>query len=97
MSWMQKLCETYDRCADQVGVVQAGRVPLLPAYHTTQLAQIELVLDTEGNICPGRSSVIEGKGEQTTIIPCINVLLILLSDAPPQAASFPPLCGCLPF
>lgn len=70
MSWMQKLCETYDRCADQVGVVQAGRVPLLPAYHTTQLAQIELVLDTEGNICPGRSSVIEGKGEQTTIIPC---------------------------
>lgn len=71
MSWMEKLCETYDIFAGEVGVMPLdGKTPLLPIYHTTQQAQLEIALDMEGNWLPGRGRVITDKGDMTTIIPC---------------------------
>lgn len=64
MSWIQKLYETYDVCA---GNEPDGSEPLMPMCHTTQQAQIEVVLDHEGNF--KRASVLE-KTRATTMIPC---------------------------
>lgn len=46
MGWMQKLNETYERCA---GAPQFEQAPLLPVAHTEQQAHIEIVLDQDGN------------------------------------------------
>lgn len=64
MSWMEKLCETYDANQSEIGE------KLYPLYHITQQAQIEVVLDLEGNLIPGRSRVITEKEDRTTLIPC---------------------------
>jgi len=64
MSWIQKLYETYERCA---GHEPDGFEPLMPICHTTQQAQIEIVLDASG--CFKRAAVIE-KTQGTTLIPC---------------------------
>lgn len=70
MGWMQKLYETYESCQREVGRTEEGKLPLLPIYHTTQQAQIEAVVDSDGNWCPGRAQVILNKNGMTTIIPC---------------------------
>ena len=67
MSWIQKLFETYNNCQSSIGVITNDEVPLLPICHTTQKAQIEIVIDGEGNF--RRASVIP-KNEARTIIPC---------------------------
>jgi CRISPR-associated protein Csd1 len=64
MSWIQKLHETYERCA---GLPQFTSNPLLPISHTTQQAHIEIVIDGFGNF--RRANVI-GKEDQTTLVPC---------------------------
>ena len=69
MSWMQKLYETYESCQSLVGEKeQENRTPLMPIYHTTQQAQIEAVIDTDGRWRSAR--VLEDKKERTTLIPC---------------------------
>ena len=51
-----------------IGVVEdESQVPLLPICHTTQKAQIEITLDSKGNL--RRARVVE-KDEARTIIPC---------------------------
>ena len=68
MSWIQKLYETYDSCQAMIGVGTAdNEVPLLPICHTTQKAQIEIVLDPEGKFKKAR---VIPKSEARTIIPC---------------------------
>ena len=48
MSWIQKLYETYNQCADNPNF--AGEVkPLVPISHATQQAHIEIVIDDQGN------------------------------------------------
>ncbi|HRE15562.1 MAG TPA: type I-C CRISPR-associated protein Cas8c/Csd1, partial [Rhodocyclaceae bacterium] len=64
MSWIQKLYETYEACA---GREPEGTDPLMPICHTTQQAQIEVVLDQDGNF--KRASVVD-KTSATTMIPC---------------------------
>ena len=64
MSWIQKLYETYEHCT---GHEPEGFAPLMPICHTTQQAQIEIVLDVLGNF--KRAVVIE-KSLATTMIPC---------------------------
>lgn len=64
MSWIQKLYETYEQCA---GHEPEGLEPLMPICHSTQQAQIEIVLD--GNGCFKRALAIE-KTQGTTLIPC---------------------------
>jgi CRISPR-associated protein Csd1 len=68
MNWMQLLGETYDNCVGEVGKDEvATQVPLLPLYHTTQMAQVEIVLDEIGNF---RRARLIPKTEARTIIPC---------------------------
>ena len=57
MTWIQKLAETYDRCA---GALQ-------PVSHTTQQAHLEIVLDGQGRF--RRASVVP-KEDCTTLVPC---------------------------
>jgi CRISPR-associated protein Csd1 len=65
---MQKLYETYENCQTMIGKVASKReVPLLPTCHTTQKAQIEIVIDQNGDF---RRARIVPKDEARTIIPC---------------------------
>ena len=67
MSWIQKLYETYNNCEAMIGVgADDKEVSLLPICHTTQKAQIEIVLDQNG--CFMKARVIP-KNEARTIIP----------------------------
>lgn len=69
MGWMQKLYDTYENCESLVGVREnEKKPPLMPIYHTTQQAQIEAVIDTNGGWRSAR--VIEDKNQRTTMIPC---------------------------
>jgi CRISPR-associated protein Csd1 len=68
MSWIKRLYETYNNSQRMIGTgTDENEVPLLPICHTTQKAQIEIVLDNKGNF--RRASVIP-KNEARTIIPC---------------------------
>jgi CRISPR-associated protein Csd1 len=68
MSWIQKLYETYENCQSMIGMVSSGKeVPLLPICHTTNKAQIEIVIDHQGNFKRAR---IVPKDDARTIIPC---------------------------
>jgi hypothetical protein len=68
MSWIQKLYETYNNCQSMVGVESNGNeVPLVPISHTTQKAQVEIVIDGNGNF---RRARVIPKDEARTIIPC---------------------------
>src|SRR3990167_4200641 len=67
MSWIQKLYETYDNCQSMVSAgSEDNEVPLLPICHTTQKAQIEIVLDQKGEFKKAR---VIPKDEARTIIP----------------------------
>ncbi|MBC7379206.1 MAG: type I-C CRISPR-associated protein Cas8c/Csd1 [Burkholderiaceae bacterium] len=64
MSWLQKLHDTYEVCK---GHEPEGSAPLMPTSHTTQQAQIEIVLDGNGQF---RRAVVLEKSLATTLIPC---------------------------
>ncbi len=64
MNWLLKLYETYENYAEHE---PEGAELLMPVAHTTQQAQIEIVLDGKGAF--RRASVIE-KGSGVTMIPC---------------------------
>lgn len=61
MSWMRKLCATYDTCAN---APQFAAAPLMPLGHTEQQAHIEIVLDHSGTFL--RASVVP---KETTVVP----------------------------
>src|SRR3990172_436013 len=68
MSWIQKLYETYDNCQSMIGKVASEKeVPLLPICHTTNKAQIEIVIDNQGTF--KRAGVVP-KDDARTIIQC---------------------------
>ena len=68
MSWIQKLYETYDNCQSQVGKsTDDNNTPLLPICHTTQMAQIEIIIDQYSDF--KRAKVVP-KDNAKTIIPC---------------------------
>lgn len=76
MSWMERLCHTYDNSTMEIGAPTATRgngraaaAPLLPLWHTTQNAQIEITVDWQGNRLPHTARVLE-KAEGLTVIPC---------------------------
>lgn len=70
MSWMNRLYEVYENNAQEVGEFErrgeGQSFTLLPVSHVTQSAQIEVVLDHEGNLF--RAKVIP-KEEARTIVP----------------------------
>lgn len=65
MSWIDKLYLTYENNLEHVGN-QNEAIPLLPLYHSTQNAQVHVVLDGNGNFL--RASVVN-KDDAQTIIP----------------------------
>jgi CRISPR-associated protein Csd1 len=68
MSWIQKLYETYNNCQSMIGAeLNDNEVPLIPICHTTQKAQIEIVIDGNSNF---RRARVIPKNEARTIIPC---------------------------
>jgi CRISPR-associated protein Csd1 len=70
MSWIQKLYETYENCQAMIGVgsdVDVNEAVLLPICHTTQKAQIEIVIDQDGNFKRAR---VVPKDKARTIVPC---------------------------
>ncbi len=64
MSWMQKLYDTYERCA---GSDLPDAKALLPIAHTTQQAHIEIVIDEKGEF---RRALLIPKDQQQTLVPC---------------------------
>lgn len=64
MSWMQKLHDTYERCA---GNEPDGMPKLMPICHTMQQAQIEVILSGDGSF---RDARVIDKDDANTLIPC---------------------------
>lgn len=77
MGWLSMLEKTYDNCAPKYAAVgeirqalSEGKRPLLPLFHTTQTAHLEIFIDGEGNFL--KAEVLQGeKGKGVfTVIPC---------------------------
>lgn len=69
MSWMQKLYETYNNCeAAILYSTDKNKRPLLPICHITAQANIEIVIDGDGNFL--KANLVTDTNEATTIIPC---------------------------
>lgn len=68
MSWIQKLYETYENCQTNVGLKnENNKVPLMPLDHIFQQAQIEIIIDQDGNFKGANPTF---KFDAGTIIPC---------------------------
>ncbi len=65
------LNRTYENCQSSIGLLEEENdrllVPLLPICHTTQMAQVEIVIDQNGNFIQAR---VVPKKDARTIIPC---------------------------
>lgn len=66
MSWISKLCETYDNCSAEAFKAETAN-DLLPIGHTTQYAQVEITLNKNGEFQTAR---VLSKDEGQTVIPC---------------------------
>lgn len=72
MSWVERLKTTYDNCTSEIGVEHrdekgALKHILLPICHTSQNAQIEIILDGEGAFL--RADIVPKNGSQQTVLP----------------------------
>ncbi len=92
LSWIQKLYETYENCRNEVGIVGSDeeKTPLLPIAHSTQNAQIEVIIKGDGSFL--RAKVLE-KDEGTTIIPVTEDSATRSGTKPPPH----PLCDKLQY
>lgn len=66
MSWLNDLYQTYENNQKQVAADLTAKAILLPIAHSTQNAQIELVLDSKGELSKAE---LVPKKEAVTIIP----------------------------
>lgn len=64
MSWMEKLYSTYEQ---NLEASRSSDCPLMPICHTTQNAQVEIVIDENGNFL---SASVVPKSISSTLIPC---------------------------
>ncbi len=68
MNWIEALYHTYNNCMSEVGTIKEGRDELLlPLSHTTQNANIEVILDHQANFI---SAKVIQKKQQKTLVPC---------------------------
>lgn len=65
MSWLEKLYLTYENNLDRIADPN-DTIPLLPLFHTTQNAQLHVVLDGDGNLV---AADVVSKENAQTIIP----------------------------
>lgn len=89
MSWLNVLSETYDNCVSAVGVKDENGAVLLPLSHSTAEAQLEIVIDLQGNFI--RAERVE-KPYATTIIPVTEDSATRSSGIAPM-----PLCDKLQY
>jgi CRISPR-associated protein Csd1 len=91
LSWIQKLCETYDNCISEVGkdIDNPEKAHLLPVSHSTQNAQIEVVINGRGEFL--RAKILE-KNEGRTLIPVTEDSATRSSGIAPH-----PLCDKLQY
>ena len=91
LSWIQKLYDTYENCRSEVGIpgTDERQNTLLPIFHSTQNAQIEVVLNGDGDFRMAR--VLE-KNEVVTIIPVTEDSATRSSNKVPH-----PLCDKLQY
>ena len=91
MGWIQKLYDTYENCQDEVGAAGPDEqtVPLLPIAHSTQNAQIEVILGRAGDFRSARALT---KEETVTIIPVTEDSATRSSGITPH-----PLCDKLQY
>lgn len=80
MSWIQKLYETYERCAD---APQFAGKPPLPVSHAEQQAHIEIVVDESGTF--QRAALVD---KETTVVPATEESAGRTGKKPPPH----PLC-----
>ena len=66
MGWMQKLIDTYENNSHLVGIAFEGKSTLLPLYHISNKAQIEITIDSNGHFV-NASKVLSNNTD--TIIP----------------------------
>ena len=69
MSWVNELIDLYEINSDKVGIIEyRGDMPyvLLPPFHTTVTAQIEVTIDRNGNFMDAKLVSPEDK---LTVIP----------------------------
>lgn len=69
MNWGQELVNLYEKNSDRIGIIEyRGKMPyvLLPPFHTTVTAQIEVTIDEKGNFL--NAFIVEAE-DKLTIIP----------------------------
>lgn len=66
MSWMKELYETYENCSNMVGIEDNDGIILLPVAHSTQNAQIEIIINLKGKFLRAKELP---KADAITIIP----------------------------
>ncbi len=74
MSWIEKLNTTYENCTSEIGkeiLYKNGELKsiLMPICHTSQNAQIEIVLDGDGKFL---RALVVSKSEKQTILPAVE-------------------------
>lgn len=101
MSWLERCYETYENCQQEIGIQKfqaegdkRSYVPLLPVAHTTQLVNIEVELDQNGNFQDAR---LLAKDEQTTIIPCTDKSSARTSNKAEESLAPHPLVDSLQY
>ncbi|UOR13570.1 type I-C CRISPR-associated protein Cas8c/Csd1 [Halobacillus amylolyticus] len=71
MGWLFDLYQTYENNKDKIGKVEKRRngqeYTLLPTAHTTQNAQVEVIIDERGDFY---SAKVIDKNDAITVIPC---------------------------
>ncbi len=88
MAWLKTLAETYDVYGHLAGVDKNEQAVLLPVSHSTFNAQIEVILDLEGNIQDSKK--LEKGDDVVTIIPVTKDSATKTSGITPH-----PLCDKL--
>lgn len=86
MNWLQALSESYDNYSTHIG--REEKVPLVPIFHTTQHADVEIILSIEGEI--QKSRLVENN--KSTVIPCTEESSSRTSGKTPH-----PLCDRLEY
>lgn len=86
MSWLQTLSQSYDNYSACIG--KEEKVPLVPIFHTTQNADIEIIITIQGEILKSRLVA----DEKVTIIPCTEE-----SSSRTNGKSPHPLCDKLEY
>ncbi|MCC2256182.1 type I-C CRISPR-associated protein Cas8c/Csd1 [Ruminococcus sp. CLA-AA-H200] len=93
MNWINELLDLYDRNTDEIGKIcedrYGNRYALLPMYHSSAMADIEVTITDQGEFIT--ASRIE-KEERYTVIPVTEESCNRTSNVNPH-----PLCDSLPY